>query len=164
MDLFFGAATDASRAQQPAKVRVEERVVKRRSPTKAAVGTGVSSRAHSNSPERDDRKRRRPQQQQQVLQQQQQQQQREQQRLEKRRNEQRPQKRLPTSDSSSISPRNSVIVNSNRERVGSLPPSPRPHKAHVRTERKKPAARPERSARSPVRVAAGSPGQEIERC
>ncbi|KAJ2140340.1 Nucleosomal histone H3-Lys79 methylase [Coemansia sp. RSA 564] len=160
MDLFFGASTNASREQQSAKVRVEERPAKTpNASVNAPTDTSPTRRArpqqgdqthkedrrrsqqkdqsHSEErrrPQHDDRKRRR--------------------RLDEHRDERHTLKKLPTSESSRLSPRNSDLVNANRERVGSLPPSPRPRKSPVRAERKKPASS----------VAVSSLGQEIERC
>ncbi|KAJ2819707.1 Nucleosomal histone H3-Lys79 methylase [Coemansia erecta] len=167
MDLFFGAAANASREQQPPKVRVEERSVKNgRGLTKAPAS---SSQLHRQRPQPGDIKqqeelRQRPKpyvrkQQEEVRQRPQLEDRKRRRRLEAHGDAARTPKKLPTSESSRLSPRNSVIVNANRERVGSLPSSPRPRRSPVRAEKRR--AKPQEPAKSAV---ASPPGQDIERC
>ncbi|KAJ2449175.1 Nucleosomal histone H3-Lys79 methylase [Coemansia sp. RSA 2336] len=130
MDLFFGASTNASRARQSGSAQQPPR---KRSPPEPARHT-------RDALQQADRKRQR--------------------RRAEERGSERQKQRLPASNSASLSVRDNAIVNANRERVGSLPSSPRPHKGLARLDRSQPRIREKLPDSSPKSVAA----PEAERC
>ncbi|KAJ1743199.1 Nucleosomal histone H3-Lys79 methylase [Coemansia sp. RSA 1290] len=132
MDLFFGASTNASRARQSGSAQQQP---KKRSPAEPA-------RQSRDTLQQADRKRQR--------------------RRAEERSSERQKQPLPTSSSASLSIRDNAIVNTNRERVGSLPSSPRPQKGLTRLDRSQPRIREKlpASGTSPKSVAT----QETERC
>ncbi|KAJ1998156.1 hypothetical protein GGI04_005124, partial [Coemansia thaxteri] len=160
MDLFFGAAKRMAKEQQTASIRVEERVVRRtgkgstgsgsRAPKAPGLGTAQSPGARELNLETEaslrgkrslmaDSNR-------------------------QARRQAAASQAASITDSVGLSAKDRGIVNANRERVGSLPGSPRPRKALARAGRSR---SPKRLAPQPRprqhRPAPASPEHSIER-
>ncbi|KAJ2797974.1 Nucleosomal histone H3-Lys79 methylase [Coemansia guatemalensis] len=168
MDLFFGASKGAASSQQTVSIRVEERGRARKD--NAAGGPLPAphrARTANTSPDRavreadihrtqDSRARRRKQQAQHDM--------RAERRAAQRSVVRRAARQLLTSEGGAMSPRDSVIVNANREHVGSLPSSPRPRKPASRIRSVKPSARVSPRPDSSPTAGTLSPAHGIGRC
>ncbi|KAJ2077864.1 Nucleosomal histone H3-Lys79 methylase [Coemansia sp. RSA 988] len=168
MDLFFGAPKGATSSQQTVSIRVEARGRARKDNSASGpLPAPRRTRTASTSPDRtareagiyrthDSRSRRRRQQVQHDV--------RAERRATQRSVAQRASRQLLTSVGSAMSSRDSVIVNANREHVGSLPSSPRPRKPTARIRSVKPSARISPQRDSSSMAGTPSPAHEIGRC